>query len=52
MTICHVGASYLIEPPVHETADRLTRETILVRAGGPCFAGGARWHDCWVCGCR
>jgi hypothetical protein len=34
---------------VDQTADRLTRETILrVQADGTCFAGGARWRDRWV----
>ena len=33
-------------PEADETADRLTRETILrLQAGGTCFAGGARWRD-------
>ena len=36
-------------PQVGETADRLTRETILgLQADGTCFAGGARGHDRWV----
>jgi len=31
-------------PEADETADRLTRETILrIQADGTCFAGGARW---------
>jgi glutamate/tyrosine decarboxylase-like PLP-dependent enzyme len=36
-------------PESDETADRLTRETILrVQDDGTCFAGGARWRDRWV----
>jgi len=36
-------------PEADETADRLTRETILrIQADGTCFAGGARWRDRWV----
>ena len=36
-------------PEADETADRLTRDTILrLQADGTCFAGGARWHDRWV----
>jgi glutamate/tyrosine decarboxylase-like PLP-dependent enzyme len=36
-------------PDPDETADRLTRETILrLQADGTCFAGGARWRDRWV----
>jgi glutamate/tyrosine decarboxylase-like PLP-dependent enzyme len=37
------------KPEADETADRLTRETILrIQADGTCFAGGARWRDRWV----
>jgi len=36
-------------PEADETADHLTRETILrIQADGTCFAGGARWRDRWV----
>jgi glutamate/tyrosine decarboxylase-like PLP-dependent enzyme len=36
-------------PEADETADRLTRETILrLQADGTCFAGGARWRNRWV----
>jgi hypothetical protein len=36
-------------PEADETADRLTRDTILrLQADGTCFAGGARWHDRWI----
>jgi len=36
-------------PEADETADRLTRETILhIQADGTCFAGGARWRDRWA----